>query len=270
MKTLASLFLTLIFCTSCAPVEQASSLDVTTSLGIVGGEFPDPAFPGYASIVKIQKFNRMHCTGTLIGSRLVLTAAHCLQNSVTTDFEIVFPSALKKITRLVVAQKAHPEFRRKTLVEDGVGRNGSSGDLALMLLDEDAPASAKVAKLPDQALPIDKDFMLRVYGYGTTGLNNKDGDALRTTEVTGRVEALTPTKISIDQRSGKGLCKGDSGGPIFAFENNQVILVGVTSGADRWLLKDGVLVGDVCRYFSVSTQVGSYLDWIATTSVELK
>ena len=101
-------------------------------------------------------------------------------------------------------------------------------------------------------------------------MKNQDGGILRTAEVAGQIENESPFKISIDQRPGKGLCHGDSGGPVFSYEDKKAVLVGFISGADRWQTKDGILVGDACRYFGVVTQVGSYLDGISRTSIELK
>lgn len=253
----------------CVENKHAALVSGVNSSGIVGGEKPDPAVAGFASTVKILKYDRMHCTGTLIGPRLVLTAAHCLLNSVSNDFEILFPAALSE-TRLVVAQKYHSEFRRATSRDGDIGRNDYKHDIALMLLDEQAPEAAVVAALPKHAFTVDKDVVLRAYGYGRTSMANQGDGVLLTALVNGKIDGDRPDRISIDQAQGGGLCNGDSGGPLFAYENEKALLVGVASGADRWQTKNGVLQGDICRYFGVATQVGSYLDWIARTSIELK
>lgn len=268
MKFHFLILIALVLLLGCVQDQQAGPMGAGDSPGVVGGEAPKASISGWSSTVKVRRFGRMHCTGTLIGPRLVLTAAHCLRNSVSNDFEIVFPSAPGR-TRLVVAHKVHPEYRRKIYREGDLGRNGGASDLALMLLDMNAPPSAQIAQLPAQPLSAGQ-FVLRIYGYGRTSMNQDDGDILRTVEVLGKVAEGSRDKISIDQRQGKGLCHGDSGGPLFIYEKDKAILVGITSGADRWQTDNGKLVGDSCKYFGTATEVGTYVSWILRTAAEFK
>lgn len=237
---------------------------------IVGAEPLNPREPGRSSTVIIMQGNEASCTGTLIGRRLILTAAHCKANRSLRDFTVIFPISPKNKYRMV-ASKIHEDFSRRTFTENNLGRAVLKNDIALLVIDNYPPRDAKVALLPDTPMAVGETRTLRAFGSGREGaLDFQRESVMRSVLLNGFVEEETADKITFDQSSGKGVCKGDSGGPLFAYsDDGQPIVMGVTSSADRWRLENSRVVGELCHYNSLATQVGLYKSWIQKTATEL-
>src|SRR5262245_20452919 len=79
LKQSLLLLCTVLFATACGPEEIGT--DRMDTLGNIGAEIVNGYIDnGHMQVVQVnpQGFNDHHCTGTLIGSRTVLTAAHCV------------------------------------------------------------------------------------------------------------------------------------------------------------------------------------------------
>lgn len=163
----------------------------------------------------------MFCTGTLIASRVVLAAAHCL-DAFGPDgaYEVVFgPTVARESTFAVVRRaRAHPGYDRATHADD----------LALYELVDDAPAAPVTAASSSDGLTVGANA--RVVGFGVTR-NKAEPEGIKReglTKIT-RVDAL-----SFEAAPNPAMtCSGDSGGPVFVKRADGVeVLAGVTVKGD--------------------------------------
>ncbi len=172
------------------------------------------------------------CSGALIAPRYVLTAKHC---------------AIRAGSRFMVGPDAEPD----TVLTTGRWLAHPTNDIALIELTSDA--TVEVPGL----VPI------------RVNVENADGWAGRTTEASGygntesggigrRLFSSLPIQ-SVDSQffyfngGGRGgVCNGDSGGPLMAFDSaGDVRVIGVVSGGDG-----------TCTYEAHFTRADAVVDWI--------
>lgn len=198
----------------------------TTVSGIVDGtRTPSqiPLTPGQESaIVSIWSLDTPAplCTGTFIGPRTLVTAAHCLPDGsrrCTPDtcgigFEVRFGADPEQPTARVAvsAWQNHPRL-----------------DLAWMQTQEPHPPDVTPIGLSDDRIGTDRvGDTVEVAGHG----KRFDGDVGRRFQVTTLVR-VPGDEVWVDGAGRGGLCFGDSGGPILQIDeaSRQVEVVGVLS-----------------------------------------
>jgi secreted trypsin-like serine protease len=183
------------------------------------------------------------CTGSVLSSKLILTAAHCVRNATPGTLRINFTG--KTVT---MAQQYNPATRIDVLKDfvttqvkgiqmhplyDGSGTH----DLAVLALETEAPVTATpVNLLPEQFLNKEQNqtafealkLPVLLMGFGLTSEDpSVDTDVLRSTTV--QAEFLKNLVVT-DQTQGSGGCNGDSGGPAFLDLDGAFYQVGVTHG----------------------------------------
>ncbi|XP_037828413.1 clotting factor B isoform X1 [Lucilia sericata] len=241
---------------------------------IVGGvESPNGQWPWMAAIfLHGPKRTEFWCGGSLIGSKYILTAAHCTRDSrqkpfaarqftvrlgdidLSTDAE---PSA--PVTFAVKEVRAHERF----------SRIGFYNDIAILVLDKPVRKSKYVIPVclprvgrmpPKERLP---GRRATVVGWGTTYYGGKESTSQRQAELPiwrnedcdrSYFQPINENFVCAGYSDGGvDACQGDSGGPLMMRYDS------------RWLQLGVVSFGNKCGepgYPGVYTRVSEYLDWI--------
>jgi hypothetical protein len=241
------------------PLEE----DATLPLG-------DGTNPGPTSAVALVRDGRTICTGTLVAADLVLTAAHCLRESVEPARYLVrFVRERGGGDDVAVAALDVP---RKTAAGSVDARLFPFGDVAWLRLAVPAPPAFRpVALVEDPDAVLTPGLPLVLVGFGTTGMARPDAGVRRTgiAEV-GRYHRFGrfAGTIKVVSDDGTGSCRGDSGGPAYAYVDGMWRLAGLTHGVNGFETPEilGHAVDPCASGASIYNAIADYLPWIEQSS----
>jgi secreted trypsin-like serine protease len=200
------------------------------SNAIVEGTSTTSAHPSVG--ILIDEFNVPHCTGTLIASNVVLTAAHCFDGPSKLNFQLgAFDAKKKAYEPLPSGDEVHPYS------VDHPSYDGESHDLAYVVLAEDVPGvtPAQLGSKDDVA----DHCGFEVVGYGRTTPLPDDGTDGTQTDYQGERKMATICVTGTNPANGfltatgsdGSTCKGDSGGGLLERGADTDVLVGVVRGS---------------------------------------
>lgn len=146
------------------------------------------------------------CTGTVISSRHVLTAAHCVRDP--SRLSVAASRHSIEVTRVHLPPRAHNSLRN---------------DIAVVEVADAMTTTPVPVNLDPDALA--EEMRVRLVGYGLTGTTNRDSGVKREGEAEVR---RTDSYLRTVPGTG-GSCYGDSGGPALARIHGRETVVGVVS-----------------------------------------
>lgn len=186
------------------------------------------------------------CTGIVLSTRAILTAAHCASGG--TELRVHWKDAGGEPVLIApTAIALHPEFRA-----NAVAARQRSIDMALLRLAKPLPARFTPAALVDGAQPR-TGAAVTLAGYGvslegearTTGVYRSAALAVVEPYGPGRVLLWAADPSGAGKKPGPGACQGDSGGPMTSDDGAVVAVTSWStgpSGKSCGLLSQGVLV----------------------------
>jgi secreted trypsin-like serine protease len=193
-----------------------------TSQAIVSGEAQDIANPYLVSLVSSGLFGDSHiCGGTIIGSKTVLTAAHCVDGSDASSLKVKYGGTDRTHLRTkiqVTKVIKHPNWNTNTIDSDYALLRLSSS-----VTNEDGNPMTTYGQLATSSPPTGSEISISGWGkkHGSDTelpaqlqealLQALEADACN--EKWSDVNPITRNMACAESESGS-FCNGDNGGPV--------------------------------------------------------
>lgn len=243
----------------------AAALQVTPASAVVGGVKSRSADGVRASTLRIETSRGELCSGAVISTELILTAAHCLMTGGSVRV-ISLDRRFRSRTHAVAAVLPHPTF-----VPGTTPRTQPGADLALIRVASPLPADLEPLTLGGGLW---QGETVTMAGFGLASEKNKrTARVLREATLVnaGNYTTANTVKVAVDTENrgevpGAGACRGDSGGPVLRGPPGSRDLVGIVSWSSGPLSSRVRLI---CGGFTAITPISEHRAWISEASARL-
>lgn len=222
------------------PPDGGGSLPTKGELDLIGGEEVPKDHPDYDSIVRIST-NGASCTATLVGPKVLVTAAHCGKTDAVATFKINEKQYQATLTR-------HPSYP------------GVDHDMNLGLLSEALPPEVKPESVGTEAVKVADPVLM--YGYGCINPGGGGGNDGILRKGFSEVQSFSSKDMVLKKPNGAALCFGDSGGPGFVVSGQNRFTVGVASKGN---IKDTSYLANL----TLPESKQFMMDWATAKAVEI-
>lgn len=266
-KALASVLVLSVLASAGA---RASSIEFKDY--IIGGTLVEPSDPVASSTVLImgqgvslagRQFSYI-CSGSVIASDIVLTAAHCVAENpshpaAVSQLHVVYSTHFPKSpndpsVRSVSGYRVHPGWTGNIQQPD-------AHDIAVLRIVGDMPVGYAPAELLARDARLYSGQEVLLAGFGVTSGTDQVGQSagiLREVPVN-VIQEYGQTEVLVDASHSQGPCGGDSGGPAFVAKSGHFYLWGVTSRGDA-----------TCSEVGVYTKISPYFNFIGQSIRSLR
>ena len=200
-----------------------------------------------------------HCGGTVIDSRHVVTAAHCVKAKAGTewdrieliagDYSLESKGVIRRTARQAVCHAGADDYL--------------SNDIAVVKLDQPLPREIVPARIDDFRRPtVRPGGIALAAGWPVTGA--KAGQTTLQKVPLSVTDVEWPGFITVTSPTGRieGVCQGESGGPLLSRSGGVTSIAGVLSGIEPGTNDH---TGEPCMkagYDMYYTPIAAYRDWI--------
>lgn len=271
--------------------------------GIINGQPIHPAFEVVPSIVRIYSIHSdgvTVCTGTLLDSDTVLTAAHCVNDLYSAEnIRVHFhhdpscePGGLLDDSRDQNTPYTEANMRRASafVIHAKYSTSYLINDIALIKLRTSAPTSARPVSIASwEVTSTSTRAKVLAVGYGKVGRydvqdNNhrlRYGWVKPLTEEARREKLVGSMRqqglgdadrayvdknwLFFDQADANGVCAGDSGGPAFVKIDGRWSQVGVAS----FVANVSPGGGEVCKDIGAHVNLDAHREWMRAARCQL-
>jgi hypothetical protein len=231
------------------------------ALGVVGGR---EAAPDIARHVVMLSTQQSFCSAVVLGPRLLLTAAHCVDQAGEVRV-LFFTKAREPILTPIGTIALHPKFNPQAY-----RKRQFTIDVALVTLPEPLPPAFEPLPLPAAGEDGVMSARYRIAGYGLAARGDgRTGGVLREAILRG-VPPASDVQLRLEHAAGAlvGACQGDSGGPVIRVSDaagaaSEPVLVGLLASAR------GAEDTRGCGGRTGVALLGPALDWIRQKAADL-